>query len=162
MEYESDSQRFRSTSRQRSEQNGREPSLAGLPQIGQPFLDLLEGFWPGAGLSGLAGIQPPEPNRKTFAAEQSDRLVQRQTDDVGIGADHLHHERSGNALDGVATGFAAPFAGADIGLDIILAQPFEANAAFDQALPKCLLGRHKADRRVDTMVASRQQPQALR
>src|SRR4051794_41869007 len=121
MEYASDSQRFRSTSRQRSEQNGREPSLAGLPQIGQPFLDLLEGFWPGAaGLSGLGGIQSPEPNRKTFAAEQSDGLVQRQTDDVGVGADHLDHERSDHALDGLATRFSWPLAGAAIGLHIIL------------------------------------------
>src|SRR6185503_18362001 len=106
MTYLPDSQRFRSTSRQRGEQNGAVAGLAGLPHSGQ----------------GLAGIEPAEPDRKTFAAEQRHRFVERQADDVGVGADHLDHERSGDALHGVAAGFAAPFAGADIGLDVVLAQ----------------------------------------
>src|SRR5665647_3899980 len=132
MASEVDSQRFRSTSRQRSEQNGREASAAGLPQIGHGFpirlpepsapppgaSDPPPGAWPGpASLGGLAGIQPAESDRETLAAQERDRFVQRQPHHIGVGADQLDHERAGDALDGVATGFAAPFAGAYIGLN---------------------------------------------
>ena len=89
-------------------------------------------------------------------------LIERQADDIGVGADHLDHERAGDALHGIAAGLAAPFAGADIGLDVVLAQALEAHAGLDQALAKRLLRRHQADRGVDAVVAARQQPQALR
>jgi hypothetical protein len=74
MAYEFDSQRFKSTSRQRSEQNGREASTAGLPQIGhglpETFADCLaDSLADPASSGGLVGIQPAEANRKTFAAE---------------------------------------------------------------------------------------------
>src|ERR1700684_3419866 len=120
MAYEFDSQRFRSTSRQRSEQNGREASMAGLPQIGSGLPETLAGP---ASSGGLVGIQPAEANRETFAAEQRDRLIERQADDIAVGAAHLDHDRSGDALHRIAAGLAAPFAGADIGLDVVLVQP---------------------------------------
>src|SRR3990170_4760151 len=128
-----------STSRQRSEQNGLEASTAGLPQIGHFFAAPLLGA---GGLGGSAGIEPAETDRKALAAEQRDRLVERQADDIGVGADHLDHEPPGDALHGVAAGLAAPFAGADIGLDVVLAEPLEADAGFDQALAERLLRRH--------------------
>ena len=90
----------------------------GLPHSGQGFDPPLDSP---ASAGGLAGIEPAEADRKALAAHQRDRLVERQADDVGVGADHLDHERAGDALHGVAAGFAAPFAGADIGLDVVLA-----------------------------------------
>jgi hypothetical protein len=64
-------------------------------------------------------------------------------------------------LRGVTAGFAAPFARGEIGLDVVLRQALEAHACFDQALPVGLLRRHQADRGVDAMIASGQEPQAL-
>jgi hypothetical protein len=93
MAYEFDSQRLRSTSLHRSEQNGREAPVAGLPQIGQGFSDPFEEPGPGpAFLGGSDGIQPTEANRKTFAAQQCNGFIQRQPDDIGIRADHLDDE----------------------------------------------------------------------
>src|SRR4051812_32375310 len=118
MTYLSESQRFRSTSRQRGEQNGKVLGFsAGLPHSGQAF-DAFNAL--SASLGGSAGIQPAEADRKALAAEQRDGFIKRQADDVGVGADHLDHERSGDALHRIAAGFAAPFAGTDIGLDVIL------------------------------------------
>src|SRR5580765_4248623 len=103
MTYLPESQRFRSTSRQRGEQNGSVAGLAGLPHSGQGLpvafdagFDSNFDFWP-ASLGGSAGIQPTEANRKPLAAQQRDRFIERQADDVGVGADHFDHERSGNA-----------------------------------------------------------------
>src|SRR6185503_20378860 len=121
MTYLPDSQRFRSTSRQRGEQNGAVAGFAGLPHSGQGFDGGLAPPEP-ASSGGLAGIEPAEPDRKALAAHQRGRFVERQADDIGVGADHLDHERSRDALHGVAAGFAAPFAGTDIGLDVVLAQ----------------------------------------
>src|SRR5438552_1678725 len=124
MTYLPDSQRFRSTSRQRGEQNGAVAGFAGLPHSGQGFdppFDSPASLGLPAAWGGLAGIEPAEADRKALAAQQRDRFVERQADDIGVGADHLDHERSGDALHGVAAGFAAPFAGADIGLDVLLA-----------------------------------------
>src|SRR5438132_1290336 len=129
---------------------------------GQSALTARDARMEGAAGGGLAGIQPAEADRKTLAAEQRDRFIERQANDVAVGADHLDHERSGDALHRVAAGFAAPFAGADIGLDVVLAEPLETHAGFDQALAERLLRRHQADRGVDAVIAPRQQPQALR
>jgi len=72
MTYLPDSQRFRSTSRQRGEQNGAVAGLAGLPHSGQGF----EGpFVPSpdpASWGESGGIQPAEADRKTLAAQQRD------------------------------------------------------------------------------------------
>jgi hypothetical protein len=70
--YDPESQRLRSTLLQRSEQNGRESGVDGLPQIGHGRPGgLPEGALP----FGSAGIQPAEADRKTFAAEQGSRLI---------------------------------------------------------------------------------------
>src|SRR6516225_9380667 len=63
-----------------------------------------------ASLSHRNRVEPAEADRKAFAAEQRGGLVERQADHVGVGADHLDHERAGDALHRVAAGFAAPFA----------------------------------------------------
>src|SRR5258708_18396124 len=95
MVYDPDNQRFRSTSRQRSEQKGFEASRAGLPQIGHFLADRLAAALPEpARLGGLAGIQPAEADRKTLAAEQRDRFIDRQSDAVGVGPDYLEHHPS--------------------------------------------------------------------
>ena len=71
MTYLPDSQRLRSTSRQRGEQNGALAGLAGLPHSGQGFDGGLVPPEPAS--SGLlAGIEPAEADRETFAAEQRD------------------------------------------------------------------------------------------
>src|SRR5947208_6615088 len=112
MTYLPDSQRFRSTSRQRGEQNGAVAGFDGLPHSGQGFdppFDLPASL--AVSLGGSGGIEPAEADRKTLAAQERDRFVERQADDVAVGADHFDHERSGDALHRVAAGFAAPFAG---------------------------------------------------
>ena len=68
MTYLPDSQRFRSTSRQRGEQNGAVAGLAGLPHSGQGFDGGLAPPEPAS--SGLlAGIEPAEPDREALAAQ---------------------------------------------------------------------------------------------
>jgi hypothetical protein len=74
---------------QRSEQKGRLSPVEGLPQIGHGFAAAARGD---ALPDDLAGIQPAEADRKALAAQERDRLIERQADDVGIGADHLDHE----------------------------------------------------------------------
>ena len=66
MTYLPDSQRFRSTSRQRGEQNGAVAGLAGLPHSGQDFDPPFDSP---ASAGGLAGIEPAEADRKTLAAQ---------------------------------------------------------------------------------------------
>src|SRR6059036_3499980 len=97
MTYLPESQRCRSTSRQRGEQNGAVAGLDGLPHSGQGFDPPFFSSPPEPGCSGgLAGIEPAEADRKALAAHQRNRFVERQADDVGVGADHLDHERSGD------------------------------------------------------------------
>src|SRR5262249_26002493 len=109
----------------------------------------------------LHRVEPADPDRKALACEQRRGLIERQPDDVGIGADALHHEAAGNALCRIAAGLAAPLTGGEIGLDILLRQPLEAHFGFDQTLPESLLGRDQADRGVDPVIAAREQAQAL-
>ena len=66
MTYLPDSQRFRSTSRQRGEQNGAVAGLAGLPHSGQGFDPPFDSP---ALAGGLAGIEPAEADRKALAAQ---------------------------------------------------------------------------------------------
>ncbi len=66
MTYLPDSQRFRSTSRQRGEQNGAVAGLAGLPHSGQGFDPPFDS--PGS-FCGSGGIQPAEADRKALAAQ---------------------------------------------------------------------------------------------
>src|SRR3954453_22086191 len=66
MTYLPDSQRFRSTSRQRGEQNGAVAGLDGLPHSGQGFDPPFDSP---ALAGGSAGIEPAEADRKTLAAQ---------------------------------------------------------------------------------------------
>ena len=66
MTYLPDSQRFRSTSRQRGEQNGAVAGLDGLPHSGQGFDPPLVSP---ALAGGSAGIEPAESDRKALAAQ---------------------------------------------------------------------------------------------
>src|SRR5437016_14300820 len=99
MTYLPDSQRFRSTSRQRGEQNGAVAGLDGLPHSGQGFDPPFDSP---ASAGGLAGIEPAESDRKSLAAQECDRIVERLADDTSEVAEHIDRERSGDALQGVA------------------------------------------------------------
>src|ERR1700685_2487775 len=99
-------------------------------------------------------VEPAEMGRKTLAAEQRHGLVERQADDIGIGADDLHQKSPSDALRRVAAGLAAPFARGEIGLDVLVGEALEAHPRLDVALPKRLLGRHQAHRGMDAMIAA--------
>ena len=58
-------------------------------------------------------------DRIALARQQRRGLVERQADDVGVGADDLDDEGAGDALHRIAAGLAAPFAGGEIGLDVL-------------------------------------------
>src|SRR4051794_21385158 len=57
----------------------------------------------------LYRVEPAEMDRETLARQQRRSLVQRQPDDVGVGAGDLDDEAAGEPLRGVAAGLAAPF-----------------------------------------------------
>ena len=58
----------------------------------------------------LIGLGEPElADGEAFPLEQVYHLGQRQADDIGVGADHLHHEGTGDALDRIAASLAPPF-----------------------------------------------------
>src|SRR6186713_3223724 len=101
-------------------------------------------------------VEPAEVDREALARQQRRGLVQRQADDVGIGADDLDDEAAGKPLRRVTAGLAAPLARRKIGLDVGFAQALEAYAGLDQPLAEGFLGRHQADRGMNAMIASRQ------
>src|SRR3979409_675437 len=68
-------------------------------------------------------VDPAEMDRIALAREQRDGLVERQAHHIGVGTDQLDHETPGQPLHRVATGLAAPFAGREIGLDVLLREP---------------------------------------
>src|ERR1700733_11083450 len=98
-------------------------------------------------------VEPAEMDRKTLAAKQRHGLVERQADDVGIGAYDLHQKSSGDALCRIAAGLAAPFSGGKIGFDVLVGKALETYPRLDVALPKRLLGRHQTHRGMDAVVA---------
>src|SRR5215831_11277288 len=110
----------------------------------------------------LRRVEPAEMDRVAFASEQHGRFVERQTDHIGVRADDLDDEQTGKALDGVATRFAAPFAGGEIRFEVLLRQALEANPRFDQTLAVRLPGRDDAHAGINAMVAAGEKPQALR
>ena len=90
--------------------------------------------------SAHAALSQAEANRKALAVEERHRLVERQPDHVGIGADELHHEGAGKALDGVAAGLAAPFAGGEVAVELVARQALEAHPRLDEPLAEASLG----------------------
>src|SRR5258708_32808489 len=86
--------------------------------------------WPGS----LHRVEPAEVDREALARQQRRGLIQRQADNVGVGAGDLDDEAAGEPLRRIAAGLAAPFAGREIGLDVVVGEPLEANAGLDQPL----------------------------
>src|SRR5260221_9550594 len=76
----------------------------------------------------LDRVEPAEVDREALARQQRSGLIQRQADDVGVGAGDLDDEAAGKPLCSIAAGLAAPFARGEIGLDVVVGQPLEANA----------------------------------
>ena len=72
--------------------------------------------------------------RKALACKQRDGLIERQTNDAGIGANELDDKGPGEPLDGIAAGLAAPFAGGEIGLHILAGKALEAHPRLHQAV----------------------------
>src|SRR5690606_25428477 len=95
--------------------------------------------------------QPVEMHLVAVGAEQANRLVEWQADNVGVGADELHHEGPGQALDGVAASLAPPFARGEVAFELIAADAFETHARLDQALAYLARRRDQADAGVDAM-----------
>ena len=116
-------------SAQRREQNGRNCSTSGLPQIGQ----VLGGGRPhrhyvfirdepateAALCRRRQRVDPAGVDREPFAGQQRHGLVERQAHHVGVGADQLDDERAGDALGRIAAGLAAPLAGGEIGVKVL-------------------------------------------
>src|SRR5262245_22062703 len=109
----------------------------------------------------LRCVEPAEADWIALTGEQRRGLVERQPDHVGVGADDLHDEAAGDALCGIAAGLAAPLTGGEIGLDVLVRQPLEADLGLDQALAKRLGRRDQADRGVDPVIAPGEEAKAL-
>src|SRR6478672_10042132 len=102
----------------------------------------------------LHGVKPAEADRKTLAREQRHRLIERETDDVGIGANNLDNEAACNALRCVTAGLAAPLPGSQVSFDVFVRQPFKAHPSLDQPLAEGPIGRYEADSGMDPVVTS--------
>src|SRR6516164_3745996 len=100
----------------------------------------------------LPGVDPAEMDRIALAAKQRQRLVQRQADNVGIGADELDHKSAGDALRGITARFAAPFAGGEIGFDVLFGQTLKSHARLYVTLPERFLRRDQTDRGVNAVI----------
>src|SRR6185295_13269555 len=105
-------------------------------------------------------IEPAEMHRVALPLEQRQRLVKRKTDDIGVGADEFDDETSGKALDRIAARFVAPFSRREIALDILVGEPFEANARFNKPRFYRVVRRHDTNSGIDAMRAAGQKPQA--
>src|SRR6516162_6009030 len=101
------------------------------------------------------GVDPAEMDRIALAAEQRQRLVQRQADNVGIGTDELDHKSASDALRSIAARFATPFAGGEIGFDVLFRQTLKSHARLYVTLPERFLRRDQTDRGVNAVIAAR-------
>src|ERR1700691_5960420 len=110
----------------------------------------------------LQSVKPTEMDRVTLAAQESHGFVERQTDDVGIGTDDLYNKGPGDALRSITARLAAPFAGGEVGLDVLVRQPLETNTGLHVALTKSFLRRYQTNGCMNAMVAAGEQPEALR
>src|SRR3954469_16360348 len=59
-------------------------------------------------------VEPAEVDREALARQQRCGLAKRQADGVGVGADDLDDEGTGQPLRRIAAGLAAPFARREI------------------------------------------------
>src|SRR5665213_4559682 len=109
----------------------------------------------------LAHAEPSIAEWIALAAEQRHCLIKRQPDNIRVRADQLDDEGSSDALRRVAAGLAAPFAGGEIGLDILFRQALETHPRFDEALAERFLRRQPRNRRVDTVITAGEKAQAL-
>ena len=105
-------------------------------------------------MRGVTAAASPAPRSKLC------RLEQRQADDVGIAAGQEADERRGAALDGIAAGLAAPFAAGQVGVDLPLGQPGEADDALHQPLAAAPVRRTQHDGGHHAVAAAGQQRQA--
>ncbi|VTZ62490.1 conserved hypothetical protein [Sinorhizobium medicae] len=110
----------------------------------------------------FSAFQPTIVHVVSFADQEIDSLIKRQAYHIGVRADQLHDEASGNALDAVSPGLAAPLAGREIALDIHRGKPLEAHLGVDHLLTKRAVGRDEADARIDAMAAAREKVQCGR
>src|SRR5262249_28667102 len=90
------------------------------------------------------------------------RLMEWQTNNIGIGADEFDDKAAGDALHRIATRLATPFAGREIGLDVVRRESLEAHASLNQALTETFLRRDQTNTGINPMIAAREQTQTLR
>src|SRR6476620_6205326 len=79
-----------------------------------------------------------------------------------VGADKPDNEAAGDPLGGIAAGLAAPFAGGQIGLDVLLGQALEAYPRLDQPLAIGVRRGYQTNAGMDAVIAPGKEPQALR
>src|SRR3546814_2819179 len=65
------------------------------------------------------------------AGQQRVGLGQRQADDVRVGSVEEGHVGGRQSLDGIAAGLAVPFAGRQVGRDLAILQPLEADPGLE-------------------------------
>src|SRR5437773_12378619 len=99
-------------------------------------------------------------DRIPLADKEGHDLVERQADDVAVGSHELHHERAGEALNGVAAGLATPFAGGEIALRVLARQALEAHPRLDQALADVALGGDECEAGIDAVRAGGEKAEA--
>src|SRR4029450_12450916 len=120
--------------------------------------NLAAGRWRARSLDLDLGLRDPElAPREALALEHADHLGERQAHDIGVGADQLHHERSGDALDGITPGLSLPFAARKVSADLLVREIAEADARLDHALAPAPVRREQADGGVRAMGAAAQE-----
>src|SRR5690606_35937160 len=98
-------------------------------------------------------LRPRRLHVETFARKEREGFIERQSHDVGVGADHLLDEAAGNALDGIGTGLTAPLAGSDVAVNFPLRQSLEAHLGLDHLLAELAARSDQADAGIDPMAA---------
>jgi len=77
---------------------------------------------------------------EAFALKQAHNLGERQPDNIGVGADQRHYERTSYALDGIAAGSTLPLGAGQIIPDLFIGEVAEPDAGFDHALAPTVVG----------------------
>src|SRR6516225_11007936 len=144
-------------SAQRLLQNGAYFSAAALRQIGHGWalmrlLSVMACIWEDRKRTSNRA-EPAEADGIALAGQQRRGLIQRQPHNIAVGSDDLDNEATRNPLRGITAGLAAPFAGRQVGLDVLLRQALEPHARFHQALAVGFVGRDQAHAGMDAMIA---------